>query len=329
MQARAAEIQKRAEVMAERAVDSIDHAKLEEIMERVQALEKTLQRVLEEHFRDHAPNLAPPPPDVRPHVAPAPDVKPHIAPAPEVRPAPVPAPRTSPQPRVPPATAKPEVRRQSSDSPVPAPPSPPPPPPAPVAAPPSVPATPAVPAPPAPPAPPEPGTIDVSSSESTWNMVWGQNGSTMRMRGQGRIELTDDDADVKRLAPGGFLVVEKDAGWLRWRSGDRFEARAGRDGTITRRYVIDGKDVSEEEGRAWLKTFLPPLVRDVGFGAEARVARVLKESGPSGVLQEIARINSDGSRKLHYVQLFRQAPLDAATLALALDLAAKTVHSAF
>jgi beta-lactamase regulating signal transducer with metallopeptidase domain len=209
---------------------------------------------------------------------------------------------------------------------VPAPPSPP----APPASAPAPPAPPGVPAPPAPPAPPSPG-ISLDRGD-TWNIQSSHDGSWIRMKGNGRIELTDDDADVKALDPGGSFVLETGTGWfsswLPWGSGSRFEARDV-NGKIERRYRVDGRDVEATEGKRWLASVLPAIVRDFAIGAHARVARILARSGPDGVFAEIDRMHGDFARRVYLTELFSQARVDEPIAMRSLSTIANSIDSDF
>ena len=110
-------------------------------------------------------------------------------------------------------------------------------------------------------------------------MVRTENGKTLKVQGKGRVEFTDDDSDVKSLEPGGRFSFETANGWFSGFSASRFEATAARDGSITRTYTIDGKNVSDDEGRKWLAATLPDLVRDLAIGADTRVKRILATAG--------------------------------------------------
>jgi hypothetical protein len=219
------------------------------------------------------------------------------------------------QPPAPPAPAAP-----------PAPPSPP------VAAPQNVPAPPAPPAPAAPPAPPAPphGAVFMKGDKGgSWSMVRSENGKTLKVEGRGRVEFTDDDSDVKSLEPGGRFSIETANGWFSGFTASRFEATAARDGSIARTYTIDGKAVSDTEGRKWLAATLPDLVRDLAIGADTRVKRILGTSGPDGVLEEIRRIKGGWARHVYFVQLLEQANLDSPTLTRTLKAAGPLLDSDF
>ena len=142
---------------------------------------------------------------------------------------------------------------------------------------------------------------------TTGNVTWSSNGHKLEVSYNGEFEFTDDDADVKRLSPGGTLRI-KDGGWL---GGHTIDFKADASGSITRRYW-DGMSEKpfEPEGRAWLAQALPRLIRQTGLGARARVARILASQGPAGVLQEISRIDGSWAKRVYFTELLR-TPLDS------------------
>lgn len=165
-----------------------------------------------------------------------------------------------------------------------------------------------------------------SQSGGTWNMVNSHDGETLKINGHGQIDFTDDDTDVQKVSPGGYIVIEKSNG--RWISTEsqRFEAR-DKNGTIVRTYSANGKELSAEEGRAWLKGFLPELLREMAFNADRRVARQLAKGGPGFVLDEIGRTKSGYAKGVYFRELFTQAKLDPRMLSRGLQQAGREVQS--
>jgi beta-lactamase regulating signal transducer with metallopeptidase domain len=173
------------------------------------------------------------------------------------------------------------------------------------------------PAPPTPPAPPQDGR-----SVHSWN----DGNRKLEMRREGDVTFTDDDADVKSLSPGGLLSI-KDGGWLGSRS---VEFRADRSGKITRRYWEGWSEKPfEPNGRLWLEQELPRIIRQTGIGARARVARILKAKGQSGVLAEISLIQGSWSKRVYFSELFKTATLDAQATRQALLQAGREIDSDF
>ncbi len=243
---------------------------------------------------------------------------PPAPPAPPVPPAAVPAPPTPPAPpasgiQVPPAPPAP-----------PAPPVPPVPP-APLAS--GAQAPPAPPAPPTPPTPPVPPVPQVSGSfwssggqQGEWHGMWSKDGHKVEVRTHGDIVLTDDDSDIKSLAPGAYLTITDRT----VRGPVVFEARSA-NGQVERRWTgLDG----DGERKKWLADHLLELVRS-GFAADSRVKRVLGQSGPDGVLREISRIDSDYVKRIYFQRLFDTASLDAAGYSRAIAQAGREMRSAY
>jgi hypothetical protein len=119
------------------------------------------------------------------------------------------------------------------------------------------------------------------------------------VRSQGRVQFTDDDSDLARLSPGGFLTVsERRNGTTRRMAFDE------RGGEITRRYTVDGSERPVADAASWLRTLLPQVARESTIGAESRVSRILRQRGPAGVLQELPQIHSESIKALYLDSLF-------------------------
>jgi hypothetical protein len=160
---------------------------------------------------------------------------------------------------------------------------------------------------PAPPAVPASGeqSISVSTHNSSGNWIWSNNGEKLQVEYDGTFELTDDDSDVKALSSGGRMKISDAA--LLGRHTVEIEEHGGQ---LQRRYYVNGVERSyEPEGRQWLASVMPRLVRNSGIGADKRVARFLKAGGPPAVLAEIAQIDSSYVKGVYFKQLVLQASL--------------------
>ena len=146
-----------------------------------------------------------------------------------------------------------------------------------------------------------------SSVHITYRNGWASTSITI----DGTVEFTDDDADVKSVSPNGRFRFE-DGGLLSKRA---YEVKADASGNLTRTYSVGWTTKPlDDDGRAWLAHALPQLIRESGIGAGPRVARILRQGGPQAVLAEIARIHSDGSKRVYIEQLFSQAKLTGSDL---------------
>jgi hypothetical protein len=113
------------------------------------------------------------------------------------------------------------------------------------------------------------------------------------------MTLSDDDTDIVAMSPGAYFSAIESAWWVPsvlsdWIGVRREIVMRGRpDGTVVRAYYSgDRKQSFEPRGRAWLRQLLPDMTRH-GFGAEGRVARILKRDGVAGVAAEIPRLRGD------------------------------------
>src|SRR6185295_7806031 len=130
-----------------------------------------------------------------------------------------------------------------------------------------------------------------NDSRISWNMSTGDGWTRLRVDAHGLIELTDDEKDIKSVAPNGSFEMSS-KGWLSL-FGQRYLVIGNPDGTTTRRFSVGGVERPlDAEARVWIADTIQHLVRN-GFGAEARVARIISQQGPKGVLDAISALGSD------------------------------------
>lgn len=161
--------------------------------------------------------------------------------------------------------------------------------------------------------------------QGDWSWSTSNNGRKVQMRGVGRmsdIVLSDDETDIKSMPDGTWLRITESTGMF---GAVTFEAR-GVNGKIERKW---SGLTDEAERRKWLASHLLELVRTSGLGVDARVARILKQAGPDGVLQEISRIDSAYAKRLYFQRLLQATPLDSATLARLIAQAGREMKSAY
>jgi beta-lactamase regulating signal transducer with metallopeptidase domain len=194
------------------------------------------------------------------------------------------------------------------------PPEPPSPPMAPLAPtppdPPAVPAIPATPEPPAPPAPPLPPAPPAPSDSQNYSSMWRtKDGPHIReMRVRGEVHFNDDETDVKSISAGGSFSYEESFAF----SSRRYTVTAGLSGQLTRVYLVNGREKPlDADAVAWLRAALPEVARESGIDAPERVRRILKQGGANAVLAEIAKIHSDGTKRLYIRELVPIGNLNA------------------
>ena len=169
--------------------------------------------------------------------------------------------------------------------------------------------------------------LEPSNGRANWTFRTSDGWTRLRVEARGRIELTDDEKDIKVVSPNGSFEISS-KGWLSL-FGQRYVVRGNADGTTTRRFSVGGlyKPI-DAEARAWIADVIERLVGS-GFGGEARVARIIAQRGPNGVLDEISRFGGAFTKAQYFTLLFKQSRLDGPTAARALRQAGREIGSAF
>jgi hypothetical protein len=110
---------------------------------------------------------------------------------------------------------------------------------------------------------------------------------------RGKIEVTDDDKDIKSLSDGGYLEISKAV----FGSKRTIIVESLGGGKMSKEYY-EGRTKLEWEakGREWLAEILPGVVRSSAIGAEGRINRYYNKGGVPAVMEEISRLQGDYTR---------------------------------
>jgi hypothetical protein len=146
------------------------------------------------------------------------------------------------------------------------------------------------------------------SGSGQWQMRWDDNGSRYDVTLHGAIAFTEDLTDVQSLSDGGSFTLRHSVNGV----AHTVEVTAA-GGKLTREYFVAGRSQGwNDEGRRFLATELPQLVRRSGMGAESRVKSIYRAKGFEAVLEEIDRLLSDYARRLYLDALVDTAHPDSA-----------------
>ncbi len=138
---------------------------------------------------------------------------------------------------------------------------------------------------------------------------------------RGKIEITDDDKDIKSMSDDGYLEISKTV----FGSKRSIIIEGQGNGKIKKEYYEGRTEVAwEPGGKTWLAEILPEVVRTTTLCAESRVSRFFKQGGTTAVLNEIDKIESDYVRT-GYANLLMKQPVQAKDYAAIINkLAEKT-----
>jgi hypothetical protein len=143
-------------------------------------------------------------------------------------------------------------------------------------------------------------TINESNGVLKWRNSTGLTDFNIELRG--KIELTDDDKDIKSISDDGYLEINKTV----FGSKRTIIIESLGAGKVKREYYEGRTKMDwETNGKAWLGEILPEIIRSTTIGAETRVNRFFKQGGANAVLEEISLLNGDYTQA-HYANLLLQ-----------------------
>src|SRR5882762_1422629 len=147
---------------------------------------------------------------------------------------------------------------------------------------------------------------------------------SVKLSSVGKFEFTADFSDVASVANGGQVVVEVDYGTR----DRRVTFRRGSGGTVERIYKVDGDVRSyDADAKNWFSETLTYLFRRTGFMAEERARWILETRGIQGLMDELAELSGDYTRRIYYQAAVQSGRLDAAGYERIVTLAGQTISS--
>ena len=165
--------------------------------------------------------------------------------------------------------------------------------------------------------------VNVQYGSGNRNTIWNRGGiSNFNVETRGKIELTDDDKDVKSMSPDAYLEVNKTV------FGSKRTLIVTPLGNGLKKEYYEGRTLVafEPEGRKWMGEVLPELVRSTTIGAESRVARFFRQGSTKAVLDEIRIIESDYV-KVRYANLLMEQNVPVADYASVVGQVSETMNS--
>jgi hypothetical protein len=167
-------------------------------------------------------------------------------------------------------------------------------------------------------------STSITSINGTQTLQWSQDDHKIKIRTEGKVELTPDWTGIAQLSRGAEIRLEEYDG----RTDRRLDVEPGEGGRLVYRWIVDGKERPfDAAGRQWLQGMLLRFVRGTGYDADRRVAWFLKTQGPNGLLAEISQIPGDYVKSLYFQKLFAQKGLGADIVERALRQAGKEIGS--
>jgi hypothetical protein len=128
---------------------------------------------------------------------------------------------------------------------------------------------------------------------------------------EGRFTFNEDFTDIATLSRGGEVVVELDDG----RTLRRLVIRPGDGDSLERGYTVD-REIRpfDAAAREWLTATLTLMFRSSGLAAQERAQWILDHRGINGLVDEIALLQGDYTRRQYYDVALASGKLDDAAV---------------
>lgn len=129
-----------------------------------------------------------------------------------------------------------------------------------------------------------------TDDDGSVSMVWRDDNFTIKMKMEGDVVLTDDDAGVKSISDDGYFFVSEKRG----RNKYEYYVEPNRMGELETIYEVNGDETEfDSDGERWLAKVLEKVIYRTGLNAEQRVDRIYASGGVDAVLNDMENIESD------------------------------------
>jgi hypothetical protein len=141
----------------------------------------------------------------------------------------------------------------------------------------------------------------------SWIVKWTRGDCSINLNSEGIVKFNDDFTAVSSISPGGWVDMTMRIGDETQRA--RFEPAGN---GVRTQYWRNGKETPmDAEASAWVRDFAVMLDRQTAFAIDYRFPKMLKEGGPTRVLQEVGVMNSDYAQAIYLMRLVQQVDLNA------------------
>jgi beta-lactamase regulating signal transducer with metallopeptidase domain len=132
---------------------------------------------------------------------------------------------------------------------------------------------------------------------SSFQYISSSAGRCLQVAVWGSVEFAPDERSIRKLSRDGrFYIRER-----RERSDRELVVTAGDEEGPRYAYSVDGERASfDDDGRGWLETILPEILRESGLNARQHVAMLRRDGGVEAVLADIAQTQSVSAKRAAY-----------------------------
>ncbi len=161
------------------------------------------------------------------------------------------------------------------------------------------------------------------SDRSNWTWNNSDGPQKIEVKVENKVDFNEDYSDVAAIPYDGALRIYDSRGSRTM----RLVVTAAPNGELRRDYWVDGQARPfDAEARTWLRNVLLEAVHQ-GLDAKSRVARILRQRGTRGLIEEIAFLKGDYPRRIYFEALLQTKDVTNQDLKAALRNASTSIAS--
>jgi hypothetical protein len=166
--------------------------------------------------------------------------------------------------------------------------------------------------------------LSINDGRGVRRIEWADSRCEVEVRIEGEVTFNEDFTGFATISRGGLVRIREQGVGV-----DRLlEIRPSSGGSLDYAYRLSGNEAAfDAEAQAWLRGFVPELLRTSGLAADQRAAWLLRTQGPDGLFEEIGRLRSDRTQRLYLSAYLSAGPHDGAELSRAVRTAGAELGS--
>jgi hypothetical protein len=144
----------------------------------------------------------------------------------------------------------------------------------------------------------------VDDDRKSLSVRWRRGDCEMRLEARGEFGVRADLAGFTFVEDGASVLISEQDGDI-----DRSVRVTGDGKTLQYRWRVDGHDGFDVDKEKWVASYLTALERRTAMFVKTRVPELLRQGGPTAVLDETERLESDYPRRVYLTTLLASTTL--------------------
>ncbi|KXX70998.1 hypothetical protein [Flammeovirga sp. SJP92] len=132
--------------------------------------------------------------------------------------------------------------------------------------------------------------------------------SSFKLDYNGKIELSEDEDDIKSISKDGKFIISKST----FGNKRKVSIRPNANGQLEYKFYVGNSEVPyDPDGKKWLSDILPEVIKSSTIAAESRLNKRMKEGGVDKALRYISEISGQSNQVTFYRLLISRKDISA------------------